>query len=144
MKQFITMIMSLLFAVPTGYTASLTSKQEADVVYIHIHADHSTDEMYNTCEVVLTYDAEKLRFDSKRSTLGQAAYRDTEGRLMLVDFGQDKPLGKSVYVLAFEVVGTGKAEIRLDRAAFSTAEKAVTENVEPTINESDSIAVWVK
>lgn len=146
MKKIITTIMALLLMTPTaeGYTASMTSKQEADTVYVHINAYHSTDEVYNCCEVELAYDAERLRFDSEKSTLGQAAYRDTDGRLMLVDFGADKPLGESVYVLAFEVVGTGKAEIQLCRAAFSTAEKAVTEDVEPIINEPDSIAVWVK
>jgi hypothetical protein len=139
--------MALLLAMPLptaeGYTASMTSKRKAETVYIHINAYHSTDEVYNCCEVELTYDAGKLRFDSEKSTLGQAAYRDTDGRMMLVDFGADKPLGKSVYVLAFEVIGTGKAEIQLCRAAFSTAEKAATEDVEPIINEPDSITVWV-
>ena len=144
MKQFIAMIAALLFAVPTGYTATLASKQTADVVYIHINADHGTDEVYNCCEVELAYDAERLRFAPEASTLGQAAYRDRDGKLMLVDFGPDKPLGKSVYVLAFEVIGTGKAEIRLDRAAFSTAAKAATEDVEPISNEPDSIKVWLK
>ena len=145
MKQIISIVMAVIFAValPTGYTASLTSEQTADTVYIHINAYHSTDEIYNACEIELTYDAELLRFDPERSTLGCGAYRDTNGKLMLVDFGADKPLGKSVYVLAFEVIGTGKAEIQLCRAAFSTAEKAATENIEPITNKPDSIAVWV-
>lgn len=144
MKRFITMLVALFFAMPTGYTASLTSKQEADVVYIHLNADHSTDEVYNCCEVELAYDAGKLRFSPERSTLGQAAYRDRDGKLLLVDFGADKPLGKSVYVLAFDVIGRGKAEIRLDRAAFSTAEKAATEDIEPISNNPGSIMVWRK
>jgi hypothetical protein len=127
-----------------GYTASMVSKQEADTVYIHINAYHSTDEMYNACEIELTYDAEMLRFDSERSTLGNSAYRDTNGQLMLVDFGADKPLGESVYVLAFEVIGAGEAEIQLYRAAFITSEKAVSEDIEPIVNEPDSITVWVR
>lgn len=142
MKYFITAIMALLFVMPTGYTARMTSKHTFDTAYIHINADHSTDEVYNCCEVELTYDAGKLRFNSEKSTIGQAAYRDADGRLMLVDFGADKPLGKSVYVLAFDVVAAGKSEIRLDRAAFSTAEKAATEDVEQIVNEPNSIIVW--
>ena len=142
------MIMAVLLAMPLpivyGYTASLTSKQTVDTVYIHVNADHSTDEVYNACELVLAYDAGKLRFSPEASTLGQAAYRDRDGKLMLVDFGSDKPLGKSVYVLAFEVIGTGKAEIRLDRAAFSTAAKAATEDVEPISNEPGIITLRLK
>ena len=147
MMRLISLIMALLLAMPLptaeGYTASMTSKRKAETVYIHINTYHSTDEMYNCCDIELTYDAGKLRFDRERSTLGQAAYRDANGRLRLLDFGADKFLGKSVYVLAFEVIGTGKAEIQLCRAAFSTAEKAVTKDVEPIINKPDSITVWV-
>lgn len=143
MKQIITMIISLFLVMPIGYTANITSEQTADTVYVHINAYHSTDEIYNACEIELTYDAEMLRFDSERSTLGNSAYRDTDGRLMLVDFGADKPLGKSVYVLAFEVIGTGEAEIQLSRAAFITSEKAVSEDVEPIGNEPKKIVLEV-
>lgn len=148
MKRLATVLLAIALAasIPTaeGYTANITSEQTADAVYIHINAYHSTDEAYNACEIELTYDAEKLRFDSERSTLGCAAYRDTEGKLMLIDFGADKPLGESVYVLAFEVIGTGEAAINLYRAAFITSEKAVSEDVEPIINTPDSITVCVE
>ena len=148
MRKIAVMLMALMLAapmpIPEGYTAEIMSRRTGNTVYVHIDAGHSANEVYNCCEIKLVYDAEKLRFDSEKSTLGYAAYRDTDGRLMLVDFGADKPLGKSVYVLTFEVVGAGKAEIQLDRAAFSTAEKAVTEDLEPIINKPDSIAVWVK
>lgn len=135
------MIMSLFLVMPIGYTANITSEQTADTVYVHINAYHGTDEIYNACEIELTYDAEMLRFDSERSTLGNSAYRDTDGRLMLVDFGADKPLGKSVYVFAFDVIGTGEAEIQLCRAAFITSEKAVSEDVEPIGNEPKKIVL---
>ena len=143
MKRIAIMLLATLLVMPTGYTASITSKQTTDTVYVHINAYHSTDEIYNACEVELTYDAEKLRFDSERSTLGCGAYRDSDGKLMLIDFGADKPLGESVYVIAFEVVGTGKATIDLCRAAFTTSEKAATEDIEPITNQPDSITVWV-
>lgn len=143
MRRIAIMLMALLFTMPIGYTADIASEQTIDTVYIHINAYHSTDEVYNCCEVELTYDAEKLRFDSESSTIGCSAYQDTDGLLKLVDFGADKPLGKSVYVLAFEAIGTGKAEIQLCKAAFSTAEKAATENVEPITNKPDIITVWV-
>lgn len=148
MKRILIMLMALLLAMPLqtaeGYTANITSEQTADTVYIHINAYHSTDEMYNVCEIELTYDAEKLRFDSESSTIGRSAYRDTDGKLMLIDFGADKPLGESVYVVAFEVIGMGNAEIQIIRAAFSTAEKAVSEDVEPIVNKPDSITVWIE
>lgn len=147
MKRIATMIVALLLAMPLqtadGYTANITTTQTEDAVYVHINAHHSTDEIYNACEIEVTYDAEKLRFDSERSTMGCSAYRDTDGWLMLVDFGADKPLGESVYVLAFEVIGTGEAEIQLCRAAFTTSEKAATEDVEPIINQPDRVTVLV-
>lgn len=144
MKRIATVIMALLLGMPTvGYTANITTEQTADTVYVHINAYHSTDEIYNACEVELTYDAEMLRFDSEHSAMGCGAYRDTDGRLMLIDFGADKPLGESVYVLAFDVIGTGEAEIQLCRAAFITSEKAVTEDMEPIINQPDCVTVLV-
>lgn len=146
MKRIVTMIMSLFLATPTalGYTATITSEQTSDTVYIHVNAHHSEDEFYNACEIEVTYDSETLSFDNGRSTLGCAAYRDDAGRLILLDFGADKPLGDSVYVLAFEAIGTGYSNIQLSRAAFSTAEKAATEDVEPIANEPDNITVWVE
>ena len=137
--------MALLFVAPSaGYTANITSRQTAQVVYIHINAYHSEDEVYNACEIELTYNADKLRFNSERSTLDCSAHRDTDGRLMLVDFGADKPLGKSVYVLAFDVIGKGTAEVKLNKAAFSTAEKAATSDLEPISNKPNSVTVWVQ
>ena len=126
-----------------GYMADITSEQTADTVYVHINAYHSTDEIYNCCEIELTYDADMLRFDSRRSALGNLAYWDINGRLILIDFGEDKSLGESVYVLAFEAIGTGEAEIRLCRAAFSTSEKSASENIEPIVNKPNSIKNWV-
>ena len=133
------MIMAVLMALPSGYTANITGERTEDTVYIHLNAQHSTDDIYNCCEIELAYDADALRFDSERSTLGCAAYRDVDGRLMLVDFGADKQLGKSLYVFAFEVIGTGETEIQLSRAAFSTKEKAATENVEPIVNKPSKV-----
>lgn len=148
MKRILIMLMALLLAMPLqtaeGYTANITSEQTADIIYIHINAYHSADEMYNACEIELAYDAEKLRFDSESSTIGCCAYRDTDGKLMFIDFGADKPLGESVYVVAFDVIGTGEAEIQISRAAFSTAKKAASEDVEPIINKPDSITVWIE
>jgi hypothetical protein len=68
-------------------------------------------------------------------------YRDINGRLRLIDFGADKALGESIYVLAFQVINTGEAKIQLNSAAFSTAEKAATENIEPIINTPNAISI---
>ena len=148
MKQIFTMFISLFLTMPlhteVGYTANITSEQTSDTVYIHINAYHSQDEIYNACEIELTYDDEMLRFDGESSTLGQSMYRNADGRLMLIDFGADKPLGESVYVLAFEVIGTGEATIDLYRAAFITSEKAATEDIESIVSNPDSITMFVR
>lgn len=144
MKRFAIMLMALFLAMPVGYTANITSKQTADVVYIHINAYHSTDERYNVCDIELQYDVEKLRFNQDKSTLGCAAYRDADGKIRLIDFGADKPLGKSVYVLAFDVIGKGKTEVKLNKAAFSTKEKSATQDIEPIINKPESIKLWLR
>ena len=144
MKRIIAIIMSLLISVPTiGYTANISSTQTNDTVYIHVNAYHSEDEIYNCCEIELTYDTEMLRFNNELSSLGCGAYRDKDGQLMLIDFGADKPLGESIYTLAFDIVGCGYTDVKLDRAAFSTAEKAVSEDVEPITNTPNSIFIWL-
>lgn len=147
MKQIISTLLALLFAITTpakvGYIANITHKQTLHRVYICVNAYHSTDKTYNVCDIEIEYDAKKLRFDSENSTLGCAMYRDYGGKLRLIDFGADKPLGESVYVLAFEVIGKGKAEVRLSNAAFSTKEKAATSDIEPITNEPNKLTIWV-
>lgn len=128
----------------SGYTANITSRQIADTVYVYINAYHSTDAIYNSCEIELSYNAEILHFNMERSMIGFGAYRDTNGQLLFLDFGADKPLGESVYVLAFDVIGRGEAEIQLCRAAFSTSEKAISQDVEPIVNEPNGVTMWVK
>ena len=136
--------MSLLISVPTiGYTANISSTRTDDTIYIHINAYHNEDEIYNACEIELFYDTEILRFNSERSSLGCSAYRDRDGQLMLIDFGEDKPLGKSIYTIAFDIVGYGYTEVKLDRAAFSTSEKAVSEDIEPIANTPNSLFIWL-
>ena len=147
MKQIISTLLAMLFAITTpakvGYTANITYKQAINTVYICVNAYHSTDDYYNVCDIEIEYDAEKLRFDSENSTLGGAVYRDYGGKLRLIDFEADKPLGESIYVLAFEIIGKGKAEVRLSNAAFSTKEKAATSDIEPITNEPNKLTIWV-
>ena len=151
MKLIATILASLLFvaqapmaqALP-GYTANITNEQTLHRVYICVNAYHSTDDYYNTCDIEIEYDAEKLRFDSENSTLGCAMYRDYGGKLRLIDFGADKPLGESIYVLAFEVIGKGKTEVRLCSASFSTKEKAATSDIEPITNEPNKLTIWLQ
>ena len=145
MKQIVTMLMALLFVtLSAGYTANITATKKNNTVYIHINAYHDTDKVYNACDIELQYDAEKLRFNQDKSTLGCAPYRDIDGRLVFIDFGADKLLGESIYVLAFDVIGKGKTEVKLNKATFCTKEKAASSNMEPTTNKPNSITLWVK
>lgn len=112
-----------------GYTAGLTSTTKevsvSDKVNVNVDVSHSSDTVFAAGEVKVSYDTAKLKFNKENSTLGSATVTDKAGVLTLEDYGTDKNLGTGVYVLAFDAIADGKANVTLTSAAFVNKENAV-------------------
>ena len=112
-----------------GYTAGLTSTTKAvsvsDKVNVNVDVSHSSDTVFAAGEVKVSYDTAKLKFNKEYSTLGSATVTDKDGVLTLEDYGTDKNLGTGVYVLAFDAIADGEANVTLTSAAFVNKENAV-------------------
>ena len=112
-----------------GYTAGLTSTTKqvsvSDQVNVNVDVSHSSDTVFAAGEVKVSYDAAKLKFNKVDSTLGNATVTDKAGVLTLEDYGTDKNLGTGVYVLAFDAIAVGDANVTLTSAAFVNKENAV-------------------
>ena len=112
-----------------GYTAGLTSTTKevnvSDKVNVNVDVSHSSDTVFAAGEVKVSYDAAKLKFNEEDSNLGNATVTDKAGVLTLEDYGTDKNLGTGVYVLAFDAIANGEANVTLTSAAFVNKENAV-------------------
>lgn len=111
-----------------GYTAGLTSTTKevnvSDKVNVNVDVSHSSDAVFAAGEVKVSYDAAKLQFNKDDSNLGNAMVTDKAGVLTLEDYGTDKNLGTGVYVLAFDAIADGDADVTLTSAAFVNKENA--------------------
>lgn len=112
-----------------GYTAGLTSTTKqvsvSDQVNVNVDVSHSSDAVFAAGEVKVSYDTAKLKFKKENSTLGSATVTDKAGVLTLEDYGTDKNLGTGVYVLEFDAIADGDANVTLTSAAFVNKENAV-------------------
>lgn len=112
-----------------GYTASLNTLTDEvsveDTVLVNIGVDHSEDTTFAAGEVVVSYDTSVMTFNKSASTLGNAMIEDVNGTLTLEDYGADKNFGTGVYVLAFDAIANGSADITLNSAGFVDKEDAV-------------------
>lgn len=115
--------------VEEGYTASLsaltTEVSVEDSVSVNIGVSHSDDTVFAAGEVVLSYDSSLLKFNEANSTLGTATVKDNAGTLILEDYGTDKNFGTGVYVLSFDAIADGEANVTITSAAFVDKEDAV-------------------
>ena len=116
-------------AASASYTAGLTTLTDEvsveDTVTVNVGVSHSDDTTFAAGEMVVNYDNTKLTFNQASSTLGSATVKDNAGTLTLEDYGTDKNFGTGVYVLVFDAIADGDAEVTLTSAAFVNKENAV-------------------
>lgn len=128
-----------------GYTAGISTLSNEvsvnDTVKINVAVDHSEDEYFAAGEIVLTYDSAKLTFNQTASSLGDATVSANAGTLTLEDYGTDKTFGTGVYVLAFDAIADGEAEVTLTSAAFVNMEDAEGSDLIPATITSESKSV---
>lgn len=112
-----------------AYTAGVTTLTNVlsvgDTVSINIGVSHTSETVYAAAEIALTYDSEKLTFNQSKSTIGSATIKNTDGTLVLEDYGANKSTGTGVYVLAFDAIKDGSASVELNSAGFINKENAV-------------------
>lgn len=128
-----------------GYVASITAAEEVtngDRILALIKAKHSEETQFAAGEVVVSYDSSMLTFNQAASNLGNATVKDSNGRLILEDYGEDKSFNNTAYVLAFDTKGTGTVTLNLESAAFVNKENAVKSDlIEATLDPASAVVV---
>lgn len=114
--------------VEDGYTAAIGAlDQELHVgerVTINVGVSHTRDRVFNAGEIVVSFDASKLRFNESASVLGNAKVSVSGNLLKLEDFGEDKSFGNEVYKLVFDAIADGQTAVKLEAASFIHKEQA--------------------
>ncbi len=110
---------------PPSYTAALTCANLApvhgEVFTVSINATHTTETVYAAAELSLSYSTTSLRL---RQDLLDPSYanlinvNEEAGTISLADYGADKNLGEGIYVLSFETISAGEAQVLLTGAAL--------------------------
>lgn len=130
-----------------GYTASVnTLSSEVTVeetVAVNVGVSHDSDASFAAAELFVHYDASRLAFNQGASTLGAATVKDENGVLILEDYGADKNFGTGVYVLVFDAIAPGTAEVKLTSAAFVDKENAVKYDLIPAAITSDTVSFTI-
>lgn len=92
-------------------------------VNVNVYLEESN--VFAAAEIVLQFDDAKLQFNEAASTLNGAAVKVENGLLTLENYGTDKSCGVGSYVLSFDALTDGEAQVTLVSAAFSEKENAV-------------------
>ena len=137
-RSFFLVFLCMLLAVPVfaanGYQAELIAADKTlyvgDRVAVSIQVSRSGDTTFAAADLTLCYDASRLSLVSVSPTSVRTD-SSVAGKLRLVDYGEDKALGGSVYTVVFEVLKAGNAEVSLSSAAFSTSSAAAAADLTP-------------
>jgi hypothetical protein len=88
--------------------------------------DLSSDnyETFAAADITLTYDTARLTV----KTLPTVA-EDSNGTIRLLDYGEDKDVGKAIYTFTFTAKAAGNATVTVTKAAFLPGELAATEDM---------------
>lgn len=96
---------------------------ETAPVNVNVYLEES--DVFAAAEIVLQFDDAKLQFNEEASTLNGASVKVENGLLTLENYGTDKSCGVGSYVLSFDALTDGEAQVTLVSAAFSEKENAV-------------------
>ena len=118
-----------------GYTAGVSVKTENvsvdDTAEVSVSIGHSSETEFAAGEVVLEYSNDILEFNKVTSSKGEATVKDENGKLTIEDYGAEKPLGDSVYKVAFTPKQAGPATVTLTSAAFVNKADAAKSDLIP-------------
>ena len=113
------------WAVSASEDKTVTVGESAEVKVTVSNSD-STVTAYNAYDLTLTYDTDKLTYNSCTAADEQASVtEDVPGTIRVIGYGSDKALDTAVATLSFAAKGTGSAEVKITKAKVDTGDKAV-------------------
>ena len=100
-----------------------TAQTESDVTYT---LDLASDEyeVFAAADITLTYDTDHLTLKTKPE-----GAEESDGTIRLLDFGEDKNIGKEIYSFTFTTKGTGNASVSVTAASFITSDAAASSDM---------------
>ncbi len=115
----------------TGYAVSASEDKAVTVgesaeVKINVSNSDSIITTYNAYDLTLTYDTDKLTYNSCTAADALAVVKeDVPGTIRVIGFGDDKNLDTPAATLSFTAKGTGEAEVKITSAKVDIGSQAV-------------------
>lgn len=113
------------YAVSSSEDKTVTVGESAEVK-INVSNSDSIITTYNAYDLTLTYDTDKLTYNSCTAADALAVVKeDVPGTIRVIGFGDDKNLDTPAATLSFTAKGTGEAEVKITSAKVDIGSQAV-------------------
>ena len=113
------------YAVSASEDKAVTVGESAEVK-INVSNSDSIITTYNAYDLTLTYDTDKLTYNSCTAAAALAVVKeDVPGTIRVIGFGDDKNLDTPAATLNFTAKGTGEAEVKITSAKVDIGSQAV-------------------
>ena len=113
------------YAVSASEDKTVTVGESAEVK-INVSNSDSVITTYNAYDLTLTYDTDKLTYNSCTAADALAVVKeDVPGTIRVIGFGDDKNLDTPAATLSFTSKGTGEAEVKITSAKVDIGSQAV-------------------
>ena len=113
------------YAVSASEDKTVTVGESAEVK-INVSNSDSIITTYNAYDLTLTYDTDKLTYNSCTAADANAVVKkDVPGTIRVIGFGGDKTLDTAAATLTFQAKGVGDAEVKLTAAKVDIGSQAV-------------------
>ena len=113
------------YAVSASEDKTVTIGESAEVK-INVSNSDSIITTYNAYDLTLTYDTDKLTYNSCTAADALAVVKeDVPGTIRVIGFGDDKNLDTPAATLSFTAKGTGEAEVKITSAKVDIGSQAV-------------------
>ena len=113
------------YAVSASEDKAVTVGESAEVK-INVSNSDSIITTYNAYDLTLTYDTDKLTYNSCTAADALAVVKDdVPGTIRVIGFGDDKNLDTPAATLDFAAKGTGEAEVKITSAKVDIGSQAV-------------------
>ena len=113
------------YAVSASEDKTVTVGESAEVK-INVSNSDSIITTYNAYDLTLTYDTDKLTYNSYTAADANAVVKeDVPGTIRVIGYGADKALDTAAVTLSFTAKGTGSAEVKITSAKVDIGSQAV-------------------
>lgn len=113
------------YAVSASEDKTVTVGESAEVKVTVSNSDSAVT-AYNAYDLTLTYDTDKLTYNSCTAADANAVVKeDVPGTIRVIGYGADKALDTAAVTLSFTAKGTGSAEVKITSAKVDIGSQAV-------------------